>query len=111
MIDFSLDEEPIKNSDESLLLQQIDILFDTHPGQVLGSEEYGTEYDRYLYDLKLSNEAIKIQVLNDLNSLDLRGFVPTVNVYMLQGTEQDICLINIILTKEDNIIKKTYKIR
>lgn len=111
MIDFSLDAEPIKNTDTSLLLQQIDILFDTHPGMVLGSDDYGTEYDKYLYDLKLSNEAIKIQVLNDLYSLDLQGFSPEVEVYMLQGTEQDICLINIILTKEDTSIKKTYKIR
>lgn len=110
MIDFSLDSKPIKNDDVDLLLQQIDILFDTTPGQVLGEDEYGTEYDRYLYDLKLSNNAIKVQVMNDLNELDLMGYIPDVEVYMLQGTEQDICLINITLTRELSTIKKTYKI-
>jgi hypothetical protein len=38
------------------------------------------------------------------------GFTPTVEVYLLQGSEQDIALINIGLTRDGEIYEKTYKI-
>ena len=48
MVDFNIDAgSPLKNGDIELLLQQIDILFDTYPKEVLGSEDFGTQYDDY----------------------------------------------------------------
>lgn len=111
MIDFNIDfGAAIKTSDIDLILQQIDILFDTHPKEVLGDEEFGSQYDRYLYNLKISNEGLRNKILHDLNSLDLRGWVPNVNVHLLQGSERDIALIDIDLYKNDESYKKTYKI-
>ena len=71
MIDFDLNGAPTLNNDISLVLQQIDILFDTIPTEVLGDEDYGTKYHRFLYDLNISNDYIKHTVLSDLNSLEL----------------------------------------
>lgn len=111
MIDFSLDKQTVvKNSDISLVLQQIDILFDTTPKEVLGQESFGSQYDRFLYKLNISNEGIKNQVLSDINSLQLFGFHPEVEVLMLQGTERDIALINIVLTREQESYNQIYKI-
>lgn len=111
MIDFNIDKgKPFKNSDIELILQQIDLLFDTSPKDVLGDEEYGSQYDRFLYDLNISNEGLRNKVLSDINSINLFGFTPEVNVYLLQGVERDIALIEIILTKETEQYKKTYKI-
>ena len=54
MIDFNLDAGlPIKNRDIDLLLQQIDLLFDTNQKEILGHEEFGTKYDEYLYKLNI----------------------------------------------------------
>lgn len=111
MIDFNLrDNSPILNEDVSLVLQQIDILFDTKPREILGFEEYGTKYDEYLYNLRVSNEFLKHTVLSDLQSLDLRGFQPSVEVHLLQGTEQDIALIEILLTRNEERYQQIYKI-
>lgn len=111
MVDFNLDEgTPIKNNDISLILQQIDILFDTKEKEVLGYEDFGTKYDTYLYDLRLTNDELKQEVLSDLQTLTLFGFTPEVEVYLLQGSEQDIALIDIILTREDENYRRTYKI-
>lgn len=112
MIDFNLknDERVILNNDIDLIFQQIDILFDTTPTNVLGFEEYGTTYDRFLYDLKLSPGEIQSQVYSDINSMELFGFVPYVEVYLLQGSEQDIALIDIELKRDLEYYKKTYKI-
>ena len=111
MVDFNLDEGlPVKNNDIALLLQQIDILFDTREKDVLGFEQFGTKYDTYLYDLGLSSEELKREVMSDLSSLTLFGFIPSVEVYLLRGSEQDIALIDIILTRENENYRRTYKI-
>lgn len=111
MIDFNLYKgSPINNKDISLLIQQIDILFDTIPGEVLGDEDFGTQYDSYLYRLKLSAEEIERKVLSDLKSLDLFGYSPEVKAYLLQGTERDIVLVKIELYRENEYYEKIYKI-
>jgi hypothetical protein len=112
MIDFNLNKKsPINNSEIELILQQIDILFDTSPKEVLGQETFGTQYDDYLYRLNLSNEGIEQRVLNDINSLELFGFKPHVEVLLLQGTERDIALIKILLTKDQESFEQIYKIQ
>lgn len=111
MIDFNLNKGlPIQNDDISLILQQIDILFDTKPKEILGFENYGTKYDTYLYNLKISNDALKHEVLSDIQSLDLLGFEPKVEVHLLQGTEQDIALIEILLKRNEEQYQQIYKI-
>ena len=101
---------PVLSSDVELLLQQIDILFDTTPREVFGHEEFGTTYDDYLYNLQISGESLADAVLNDLNTLDLLGFDPKVEVFLLEGTEQDITLVNIKLSRYSEQYEKNYKI-
>lgn len=110
MVDFSINDGVAKRKDIDLILQQIDLLFDTSPREVFGSVDYGTKYDEYLYRLKLSNESIREQVLSDLYSIQLFDFVPTVEVHLLEGTEQDIALIEIVLTRETETYNRVYRI-
>lgn len=111
MVDFSIDtNSAIKISDRDLVLQQIDILFDTIPGEVLGQETFGTMYDKFLYNLQITNEGVRQQVLNDLNSINLMGYTPEVEVYLTEGTEHDIALINITLKRNQETVNRTYKI-
>ena len=54
MKDFHLNKGvPILDRNIDLLLQQIDMLFDTNPREVLGDLTYGTRYDKYLYNLNI----------------------------------------------------------
>ena len=111
MIDFNLTSgAPIKNNEVDLIIQQIDILFDTNLKEVLGFELFGSKYDEYLYKLQVSNEYLKQTVQSDIESLELFGYKPDVNVHLLQGTEQDIALIEIILTKDGDSYTQIYKI-
>jgi hypothetical protein len=111
MIDFNINSgAPYVVNDVESILQQIDILFDTTPKEILGAENYGTTYDKFLYDLKMNNDDIKRQVISDLSSLDLMDFDFDVEVHMLQGTEQDIALIEITLTRDEQSFNRIYKI-
>lgn len=111
MIDFNLKNNSASvSSQKDLIIQQIDILFDTDYKEVLGSDEFGTQYDDYLYRLNLSAEDIKYRVLNDLYSIELFGYIPNVEVFLLQGTEQDIALIKITLSNNNHSFEQIYKI-
>lgn len=116
MIDFSLSnkltDDIIINNDLLLVLQQIDLLFDTNINDVLGDTNFGSNYDDYLYTLSVSNIALENKILNDLRKLDLFGFTPSVTVKILEGSYRDIALIDITLTDESGYTyDKTYMIK
>lgn len=113
MVDFCLYKKggcATLNSEVDLIIQQVDILFDTTPTEVLGDENFGTRYDRYLYDMRLSADNLKTIIKQDINELNLMGWDFDVDVYLLQGTEQDIAIIDISFYKGIETIQKTYKI-
>lgn len=115
MIDFSIsnkltDELTISN-DLLYVLQQIDLLFNTEINDVLGDSSYGTNYDKYLYTLEVSNAMLETKITNDLYKLDLRGFTPSVIVRIVEGTFRDIAFIDITLSKNYNEYNKTYIIK
>ena len=114
MQDFNVTEgEAIITSDIDNLLQSINVLFETYPDELIGNLSFGTDYGQYLYDLRADGESISYQVLKDLHTLDLKGFTPEVQTYILQGTEQDIILIeiNLINTQKQEKYSKVYTIK
>lgn len=114
MIDFNisnkLSDNIVISNDLVCLLQQVDLLFNTCPGDVLG-DGFGTNYDRYLYTLGMSNEALRTKVINDLNQLELFGFTPSVNVTITEGTVRDIAFIDITFSGEFGEYNKSYVIK
>lgn len=115
MIDFSisdkLTDDVVISNDLMCVLQQIDLLFDTSPGDVLGDPNFGTDYDRYVYSLSHGNGDLETVVFNDLQKLSLRGFKPSVVVRLIEGTVRDIALIDITLTDGYEDFNKTYVIK
>ena len=115
MIDFSisnkLTDDLIINNDLLYVLQQIDLLFDTDINDVIGDSEFGTNYDKYLYTLGVSNLSLETKIMNDLQKIDLCGFVPTVSVKIVEGTQRDIAFIDITLTGDYEEYNKTYIIK
>lgn len=114
MIDFSLSN---KLTDDILIsnnlicvLQQIDLLFNTEPDDVLGDGTFGTNYDKYLYTIGMSNAALETKITNDLYKIDLCGFTPSVTVTIVDGTQRDIAFIDITLTGDYEDYTKTYVI-
>lgn len=114
MIDFNisnnLSENAAINNDLLCVLQQIDLLFNTEVDNVLG-ESFGTNYDKYLYNLEVSNAMLEKKILDDLYTLDLCGFTPSVVVKIIEGTVRDIAFIDITLTKNYKEFNKTYMIK
>ena len=111
MIDFCLNNRnSCINKEMELIIQQIDLLYDTNPNEVLGSEHYGSNYDIYLHNLNISNEGLRQQILSDLSNIEMFGYNYDVQVYMLRATAEDIAIINIVISNDINKFEKTYKI-
>lgn len=114
MIDFNLSnklsDDILLNNNLLCVLQQIDLLFNTDVGDVLGSD-FGSNYDKYLYNLDVSNMTLESKIMSDLNQLELCGFVPSVVVKIVEGTQRDIAFIDITLTGDYEEYNKTYIIK
>lgn len=113
MVDFCIYEKGGHASlkyEIDLIIQQVDLLFDTTPTEVLGQLDFGTKYDEYLYNLRFSAENMKSKVESDLRQLTLFGWTYNVDVYLLDGTERDIIVIDIVFRKGSQSARKTYKI-
>lgn len=111
MQDFNLKEgDPVVDNEEQLIWQQIDILFDTMPGVLHGDQDYGTDYEHFLFELNSSPDDLEYKMTRDLNQLDLFSYDPEVTVNLYKGTQRDIALINVELTTANKKIVKRYKI-
>lgn len=114
MIDFSLSDkitdDIVINNDLLLVLQQIDLLFNTDPYDVLGDMNFGSNYDDYLYTVGVSNIALENKILTDINKLDLLGYRVDVKVTLVEGTERDIAFIDITVSGDLETESKTYVI-
>jgi hypothetical protein len=116
MIDFSisnkLTDDVIINNDLLHVLQQIDLLFDTEPGTVLGADGFGSNYDRYLYNIRMSPRDLEQHILSDIrDKIDLRNFTVNVYVSMIEGTVRDIAIIEIILSGNYETYSTSYVIK
>ena len=112
MIDFATQgKQSYYDTDVDCVLQQIDMLFTTRYNDVLGADEYGSDYERYLYDLMQSNSDIEKYCFNTIMSnVDLLGFDCDVVCRLLMGNKNDIILLTVTLSKDGTAYEKTYKI-
>ena len=113
MVDFCLSTKGGKSSlksERDLIVQQVDILFDTTPTEVLGFDGFGTEYDKQLYNTRLSAGNLKSIIDSDLEMLNLFGWSHNTDVYLMKGTERDIVVIDIKFRKGGQTLQKTYNI-
>lgn len=79
------------------LLQEINILFDTSKGEVLGDEEFGTDFEQFIWDLSASNQDISSYVVSSIYNHTTTGsnFNITADTSISYGTESDIIIVKI----------------
>jgi hypothetical protein len=112
MVDLSLDTESvIKTTDLDNVIQQIEMLFDTSPFDVIGETTYGSDFDKFLWNLTASNYDIENYIRSRIrNEVNLLGYEVEVNVGIMEGTENDIILIDITISRDGYNYSKTYRI-
>lgn len=112
MYDFCrIEEVPALNDEVDLIIQQIDILFDTHPGEVLGDISYGTNYSKYIHELNIGSEMIQSEIYSDIiENVELFGWDIEVEVKFMLGEQNDIIIVGIQFSKDSESYAKAYRI-
>lgn len=111
MIDFcNTEDAPLLTHDIDLVIQEIDMLFDTADGEVLGDEIYGSDFESLLWDINASDAYIESYVMGQISKINLHGFGATVKVSTHEGTLNDIILIRVSLSKNGEVWEKIYNI-
>lgn len=113
--DISVDRDKLILNDKfDFLLQEIGILFDTAPGEVLGEPEFGTEFENFIWDLQVSNEEISQYIYNAIleKTTSAINFNIDVETTILQGTQNDIIIVKIDIRDPETQQEQqlTYKI-
>lgn len=113
MKDFCLNSDNVTlNNERDLILQQIDMLFDTDYNEVLGEYTYGTDFRQFLWDMQKSNDDISSYTRSVISAnVDLMGWSLDVETTLLHGTENDIILVSITISKNLSNYEKTYMIK
>lgn len=112
MIDFSIDNYNITAQDEvTNIMQQIDILFNTSPYEVIGEASFGTDFEKYIHELKVPNRDIEVAMTSAIrNNVYLFGYNLDVHVYIAQGTVNDIIFADIVIYDDNTEYSKQYRI-
>lgn len=112
MIDFSIDNYNITAQDEvTNIMQQIDILFNTSPYEVIGEASFGTDFEKYIHELKVPNRDIEAAIISAIrNNVYLFGYNLDVHVYIAQGTVNDIIFADIVIYDDKTEYSKQYRI-
>lgn len=112
MIDFcSVPGAVILDNDVDLIIQQIEMLFDTRCGDVLGDYDFGTRFDTYLFNPNIGNHMVENEVTNYIEqNVELFGWQVSVQVEFLAGTQHDIMLMKVIFSKDSESYSKLYKV-
>lgn len=112
MLDFCRTLDAITLEQEAdLIIQQIDVLFDTNPGEVIGYPDFGADYDRFIHELNVSSEYIENYVYSDIiENVDLLGWSLSVEVELLMGEQNDIILMKIEFSKNQTSYSRVYRI-
>ena len=113
MKDFCLNSDSVTlNTERELIIQQIDMLFDTDNNEVLGEYNYGTDFRQFLWDMKKSNNDISNYTRSVIMSnVDLFGWTLDVDTTLLHGTNNDIILVSITISKNLTNFEKTYMVK
>lgn len=112
MVDFcNTEDAPILEMDVDLVIQEIEMILDTNHGELLGDYYFGSDYDQFLYDLKVSSSYIEQYTRNRLESIcSALGFNLDVIVSIHGGELSDIILVKVNLIKDGIMWQKIYNI-
>lgn len=110
MLDFCINNDiPQISNSVDIVVQQIELFMDTWIDEVLG-EDCGQDFDRFLFDTSVGNNATASYISNVIhNHVNLLDWSLDVGVDYLLGTQNDILMVYLTLSREGASYTKVYR--
>ncbi len=112
MIDLAIDSRVFITSKLDEAVQELDMIFNTTNGELIGFPQYGTDFEQFLWQLNDSSSKIQSYVYEKIrDTFFLRDMAVNVNVETIEGEMRRIYVLHIEVSDGTNTQNRTYQLR
>lgn len=113
MVDISLFEEGVLQSEFDLALQELDILFNTENTQLIGVPNYGMNFEQFLWSLTPSVDSIEKYIKNKITTCTfyLSKMQYDIDASYLYGDGECVYVIKFTLYWNEKTVNKNFVVK
>ena len=112
MIDLAIDSRVFITSKLDEAVQELDMIFNTTNGELIGSSSFGTNFEKFLWQLNDASNMLQTYIYDKIkDSFFLRDMLTEVNVTTMEGEMRRIYVVKISVSDGTNTQNRTYQLR
>lgn len=112
MIDLAIDTRVFITTKLDEAVQELDMIFNTSNGELIGYPQYGTDFEQFLWQMNDSSSKIQTYVYDKIkDTLFLRDMITNINVETLEGEMRRIYVLHINVSDGTQSQNRTYQLR
>jgi hypothetical protein len=113
MIDLAIDSRVFITSKLDEAVQELDMIFNTTNGELIGYSSFGTNFEQFLWHLNPETESIKEYINEKINdTLFLKNYRTDINVNLLKGEYRMIYnLVIHVYDSNNRAVTRKYQFR
>jgi len=112
MIDLAIDSRVFITNKLDAAVQELDILFNTTNGELIGYSSFGTNFEQFLWQMNDASNTLQTYIYDKIkDTFFLRDMITDVNVSTLDGEMRRIYVVQISVSDGTNTQNRTYQLR
>ena len=112
MIDLAIDSRVFITSKLDEAVQELDMIFNTTNGELIGYSSFGTNFEQFLWQINDSSNMLQTYIYDKIkDSFFLRDMLTEVNVTTMEGEMRRIYVVKISVSDGTNTQNRTYQLR
>lgn len=112
MIDLAIDTRVFITTKLDEAVQELDMIFNTSNGELIGYPQYGTDFEQFLWQMNDSSSKIQTYIYDKIkDTLFLRDMITNINVETLEGEMRRIYVLHINVSDGTQSQNRTYQLR
>ena len=112
MIDLAIDSRVFITSKLDEAVQELDMIFNTTNGELIGYSSFGTNLEQFLWQINDASNMLQTYFYDKIkDSFFLRDMLTEVNVTTMEGEMRRIYVVKISVSDGTNTQNRTYQLR
>lgn len=112
MIDLAIDTRVFLNTTLDVAIQELDMIFNTSNGELIGYPEYGTNFEQFLWQLNDATDKLREYIYEKIrDSYFLKDMLVDVDINTIEGEMRKIYVVKIIVGDGKNAQQRVYQLR
>lgn len=105
MKDLAIDSRVFLDDELDCAIQEIDMILNTSPTELIGDTQFGVELEPFLWTLTPTTTELKQYIQNKINAYSFycKKYLVNVDCQFMRGTLRTIYLVTITLSRNDKV--------